>query len=132
MISPSCKELLPHRYPFLLVDRVLDFEAGASIRGLKYVSENDRLSFAAAPALLSESLAQLSKILETIAGSANASISFLAQVQIDFLAPILPGMAIELSARREKQHGEMVCYAVCAEADGQRLAQGRIFRRRNA
>ena len=34
-------DFLPHRYPFLLVDRVLEFTAGESIRGLKNVSINE-------------------------------------------------------------------------------------------
>ena len=34
-------ELLPHRYPFLLVDRVLDFEEGRFLRAVKNVSVNE-------------------------------------------------------------------------------------------
>lgn len=37
-------ELLPHRYPFLLVDRVLDFEEGKSLRAVKNVSFNEPFS----------------------------------------------------------------------------------------
>ena len=34
-------QYLPHRYPFLLVDRVLDFEAGKSIKAVKNVTFNE-------------------------------------------------------------------------------------------
>lgn len=34
-------ELLPHRFPFLLVDRVLDFEEGRFLRAVKNVSVNE-------------------------------------------------------------------------------------------
>ena len=37
-------ELLPHRYPFLLVDRVLDFEKGKSLRAVKNVSLTSHFS----------------------------------------------------------------------------------------
>lgn len=37
-------ELLPHRYPFLLVDRVLDFEEGRFLRAVKNVSVNEPFS----------------------------------------------------------------------------------------
>ena len=35
------KNLLPHRYPFLLVDRVLEFNPGESLVGIKNVSVNE-------------------------------------------------------------------------------------------
>ncbi len=35
--------LLPHRYPILLVDRVLDFERGQWIKGLKNISYNEQI-----------------------------------------------------------------------------------------
>lgn len=37
-------ELLPHRFPFLLVDRVLDFEEGRFLRAVKNVSVNEPFS----------------------------------------------------------------------------------------
>jgi len=46
------KELLPHRYPFLLLDRVVEYEAGVSIRGFKNVSANEALFQGHFPATL--------------------------------------------------------------------------------
>ncbi|MGD8935112.1 MAG: 3-hydroxyacyl-ACP dehydratase FabZ, partial [Thiogranum sp.] len=37
----AIKKLLPHRYPFLLVDRVLDFEPGVSLQAIKNVTFNE-------------------------------------------------------------------------------------------
>lgn len=39
--SRQIQEILPHRYPFLLVDRILDFEPGKWARGIKCVSANE-------------------------------------------------------------------------------------------
>lgn len=64
------KEYLPHRYPFLLVDRVLELEEGKSITALKNVSANESFfngHFPVAPimpgVLIVEALAQASGIL---------------------------------------------------------------------
>ena len=128
----SSETLLPHRYPFLLVDRILEFEKDVSIRGLKYMSANNRMPLASSPLLIGEALAQLSKALETLSNPQAMAISFLAQINLDFLGPIPADAALELSARKERQQGEMVCYAVTAEADGETIVRGRLFRRRNA
>ena len=63
-------DFLPHRYPFLLVDRVLEFTAGESIRGLKNVSINEPFFNGHFPGhpimpgvLIVEAMAQLSGVL---------------------------------------------------------------------
>ncbi len=63
-------ELLPHRYPFLLVDRVLDFEEGRFLRAVKNVSVNEpffRGHFPGKPilpgVLILEAMAQATGIL---------------------------------------------------------------------
>ena len=38
--SEQIKEILPHRYPFLLVDRITDMEPGKFAKGIKCVSQN--------------------------------------------------------------------------------------------
>ncbi|XPE54990.1 hypothetical protein ACNKHW_01175 [Shigella flexneri] len=62
-------ELLPHRYPFLLVDRVLDFEEGKFLRAVKNVSLTSRSSRAISwktdfpGVLILEAMAQATGIL---------------------------------------------------------------------
>jgi len=63
-------EFLPHRYPFLLVDRVLEFKAGETIRGYKNVSINEPFFNGHFPGhpimpgvLIVEAMAQLSGVL---------------------------------------------------------------------
>lgn len=63
-------EFLPHRYPFLLVDRVLEFTAGETIRGYKNVSINEPFFNGHFPGhpimpgvLIVEAMAQLSGVL---------------------------------------------------------------------
>ena len=63
-------EFLPHRYPFLLVDRVLDFTSGESITGIKNVTINENFFTGHFPGhpimpgvLIVEAMAQLSGVL---------------------------------------------------------------------
>jgi len=64
------EQILPHRYPFLLVDRIIEFEEDTRIVGIKNVSLNERyLSYqqgeqpALPPAILTEAVAQVGAIL---------------------------------------------------------------------
>lgn len=68
--TQQIKELLPHRYPFLLVDRVTEIELGRSITGYKNVSINEEMfngHFPGCPImpgmLILEAMAQISGIL---------------------------------------------------------------------
>src|SRR5580700_6848157 len=67
----AIERILPHRFPFLLVDRIIEFEIDRRIVGIKNVSLNDRyLSHATAggapalpPTILTEAIAQVGAIL---------------------------------------------------------------------
>lgn len=41
ILSDEISQILPHRYPFLLVDRILELDAGKSVKGLKNVTYNE-------------------------------------------------------------------------------------------
>src|SRR4026208_893442 len=66
----AIERILPHRYPFLLVDRITEFEEDKRIVGIKNVSRNERyLSHAAngslvlPPTILTEAVAQVGAIM---------------------------------------------------------------------
>lgn len=70
IFTHQIKEILPHRYPFLLVDRVTEIEKGKSIKGFKNVSINEEMfnghfpNHAVMPGMLIlEAMAQISGIL---------------------------------------------------------------------
>jgi 3-hydroxyacyl-[acyl-carrier-protein] dehydratase len=105
-------ELLPHRYPFLLVDRVLECRAGESIRALKNVTYNEPFfpgHFPVRPVMpgvmIIEALAQTAGILAFVtSGMANAERRFYF-VGIDnarFRKPVEPGDQLMLSAKLER------------------------------
>src|SRR5690554_6432766 len=113
------KELLPQRYPFLMVDRVLevdlDAEEGAYIRAIKNVSINESFFAGYFPGhpvmpdvLTVEAMAQTSGILSMlILGEDRDSkmIQYFAGAdKIRFKQPIVPGDQLVLEARRSEEH----------------------------
>ncbi len=106
---------LPHRYPFLLIDRVLDFEAGKSLTALKNITFNEQVftgHFPKAPifpgVMIIEALAQASGILAfKTAGRTpeDGKLFFLTGVdKAKFRKPVVPGdqliLKIELLVTR--------------------------------
>jgi 3-hydroxyacyl-[acyl-carrier-protein] dehydratase len=100
---------LPHRYPFLLVDRVLECVPGKSIRGLKNVTLNEPFfqghfpGFPLMPGVLViEALAQISGLLAYLSGDAKAggrSLIFFAGIDnARFKRQVVPGDQLILEA----------------------------------
>ena len=106
-------ERLPHRYPFLLVDRVLELEAGKSIRALKNVTINEPFFSGHFPqrplmpgVLIIEALAQAAGILAFVTGGvipdANTKFYFVGIDKARFRRPVAPGDQLVLTARLER------------------------------
>lgn len=93
--------ILPHRYPFLLIDRVLSIEPGKRITGLKNVTINEPFfqgHFPGRPimpgVLIAESLAQLGGILALLStpeNLGNPSVFLMGLDKVRFRQPVLPG-----------------------------------------
>ncbi len=103
-------EYLPHRYPFLLVDRVLEVEKGESIVGLKNISFNEQFfqgHFPPRPimpgVLILEAMAQLSGILGFVTNDRKPSdglIHYLAGCnKVRFKRPVVPGDQLRLESK---------------------------------
>jgi len=102
-------ELLPHRYPFLLVDRVVDYTAGESIEAYKNVTMNEPFfqgHFPGVPVmpgvLILEALAQTGGIL--VVKSIDTTIEdklflFTGMEKVRFRKPVYPGDKLELKCR---------------------------------
>ncbi len=102
-------EYLPHRYPFLLVDRVIELEAGKSIVGYKNISINEDFfngHFPTKPimpgVLIVEAMAQLSGILGFVTNGTKPSdgvIHYLAgSNKVRFKRPVVPGDQLRLES----------------------------------
>jgi 3-hydroxyacyl-[acyl-carrier-protein] dehydratase len=97
---------LPHRYPFLLIDRAVDYVANTSIRGIKNVTINEPFfpgHFPGAPVmpgvLQIEALAQTGALLMSKTLDADISkhlILFMSVENARFKRPVLPGDVMEM------------------------------------
>jgi len=129
---------LPHRFPFLLVDRVLSLEPGKSIVALKNVSMNEPFfpgHFPRHPVmpgvLILEALAQAAALLsfKTVADTPNddAVVYFAGIDGARFKKPVMPGDQLMLHAEILRNLKGIWKYATYAEVDGQRVAEAEMM-----
>ena len=101
------ERLIPHRYPFLLVDRVTEFVRGERIVGIKNVSLNDEISqgyFPAAPTVplgvVLEAVTQLGAILVLARPEMVGKVAVILQIpSAKSMKPVQPGDSLRLEAR---------------------------------
>jgi 3-hydroxyacyl-[acyl-carrier-protein] dehydratase len=102
----AIERILPHRYPFLLVDRVTEFEVDKRIVGIKNVSRNERYLSPAAngdpvlpPTILTEAVAQVGAILILAKPENRQRLPFFAGIKrVRFRHPVHPGDVLEVEA----------------------------------
>ena len=127
--------LLPHRYPFLMVDRVIEIDRDQSCVGIKNVTVNEPFfpgHFPGRPVfpgvLLLEGMAQTAG---AICGMVNSrarppSVFLLTIDNAKFRKPVLPGQVIEYHMRQMKRRKLMWWYAGEAKVDGQIVAEAEV------
>lgn len=105
--------ILPHRYPFLLIDKILELEAGKSARGLKNVTVNEPFfpgHFPGHPimpgVLIIEAMAQVGGVLAfKSAQVANKVVYFMGIDGARFRQPVMPGDTLELLLTVKRSRG---------------------------
>jgi 3-hydroxyacyl-[acyl-carrier-protein] dehydratase len=126
------REVLPHRWPMLLLDRVTKVEPGVKGTATKNVAGTElwfQGHFPGAAVLpgivIIESLAQLAGVVFALAGASE--ISYLAGVRsMRFRRPVVPGDQLTLSAERTGGGAGFAEYRVSARVDGQVAAEGNL------
>ena len=128
---------LPHRYPFLLVDRVLELDPGKRIKALKNVTMNEPFfqgHFPAKPVmpgvLIIEALAQAGGILAAeIRGAEKQGeiIYFMGMDTVRFRKPVVPGDQLMLEARVLRMRSRVAKMAGRALVDGQLVAEAELM-----
>jgi 3-hydroxyacyl-[acyl-carrier-protein] dehydratase len=124
------EQALPHRYPFLMIDRVMEVEPGRRAVAVKTISLDDFFLAGHFPhnpcmpeALIVEALAQTGGI--AMLSAKEAGMAFLVKVEeMQFAKTVKPGDLLTLSAEVEFSFGEMTKIRVKAETEGEMVAQG--------
>jgi beta-hydroxyacyl-ACP dehydratase FabZ len=121
-------QVLPHRYPFLLVDRILEIEEGKRIVGLKNVTINEPFFQGHFPGhpimpgvLIIESMAQVGGMLlmRTIADPSSKVVYFLSLDNVKFRRPVKPGDQLRIEMEVLQIRGMMCKMRGVATVDGQ-------------
>ena len=133
--------LLPHRYPFLLVDRVLELEPNQRVLAVKNVSINEPFfqgHFPGHPVmpgvLVLEALAQagglLTQLSAAAAGAVGGEEKLFYLVKIDnarFSRMVVPGDQLMLEVRLKRMIRNMAMYECTASVDGKTVASADIL-----
>lgn len=125
--------ILPHRYPFLLVDRVIELDPGKSIVALKNVTVNEPFfqgHFPGHPVmpgvLIVEALAQASGLLIGLSGprpEGRDALFYLAKVDnARFNRPVFPGDQLRLEVHLKRLIRSMGIFTARAVVDGREVA----------
>lgn len=135
------QELLPHRYPFLLIDRVVEFECGKRVLAFKNLTINEPFfqgHFPAQPVmpgvLVVEALAQAGGMLDQLTHRANGGsvgdgkIFYLVKIEnARFSRIIVPGDRLELDVTLKRRIRNMALYEGIARVDGKEAARANIL-----
>jgi 3-hydroxyacyl-[acyl-carrier-protein] dehydratase len=135
---PAILERLPHRYPFLLVDRVLELHRGESIRALKNVTYNEPFfpgHFPGRPVMpgvmIIEALAQAAGILCFVTGDVipdhTTRFYFVGIDNARFRRPVVPGDQLLLTAQLERSLRGIWRFATVALVGEQEVAHAQMM-----
>jgi len=130
-------KLLAHRYPFLLIDRVLEVLPGDQITALKNVTNNEPFfqgHFPGRPimpgVLIIEAMAQAGGILAYLTGSAEQRsrlIYFMGMDKVRFRKPVVPGDQILFKAKILKFRSKAAKMSGIAKVDNQMVAEAELM-----
>jgi 3-hydroxyacyl-[acyl-carrier-protein] dehydratase len=130
------QEFLPHRYPFLLVDKVVECTPGVSLLAVKNVTYNEPFfqgHFPQKPVmpgvLILEAMAQATGLLasETAGDELDGMIYYLVGIdKAKFKRPVVPGDQLMLKVSFVKSKRNIWAFDCCAEVDGEFVASAEI------
>ncbi len=128
----AIERILPHRYPFLLVDRVTELEPDRRIVGIKNVSQGERYLWKGPeerpvlPAtILTEAIAQVGAILIlSKAENREKLIVFMGIERVRYRRPVHPGDVVEIEAVVKRLRSRMGSLSGAARVNGQVVCEG--------
>lgn len=125
--------LLPHRHPFLLIDRLEDIVLGQSCTGIKAVTVGEHYFVGHFPGrpimpgvLIIEAMAQTAGalVVKSMGGKpGNKMVYFMSVENAKFRRPVLPGSLLRLPVVKDRNRGEVWRFSGKALVDGQVMAE---------
>ena len=130
--STQIQEILPHRYPFLLVDRISDFEPGQWAKGIKCITINEQFFCGHFPrhpvmpgVLLIEALAQVGAVAILSLAENKGKIALFGGIKkARFKQQVGPGDVVELFCELTDRRGPVGYGHAVATVNGKVAAQG--------
>lgn len=124
-------EILPHRYPFLLVDRIVELEPGRRCVGIKCVTMNEEFfqgHFPGRPVmpgvLILEAMAQVAGVLTLVSRNTPGALSYFAAIEkVRFRQPVQPGDQLVTEAILTVLRGVLCKVSVVGRVDGQVMVE---------
>lgn len=126
-------QMIPHRYPFLLIDRVVELRPNESAIGIKNVSINEQFfqgHFPGMPVmpgvLIVESMAQTAAVLvvHTLGAEFEGKkVYFMSIDRARFRKPVVPGDRMEVHVRKEQNRGPVWKFSAESKVDGKLVAE---------
>ena len=128
----AIERILPHRYPFLLVDRITEFEVDKRIVGIKNVSLSERyLSHATdgtavlPPTILTEAVAQVGAIMILAKPENRRHLILLRSIKrLRYRRPVRPGDVVEIEATVLRLRSRMGILKGVGRVDGKTVIEG--------
>ena len=123
--------ILPHRYPFLLVDRVTEFDTDKRIVGIKNVSYNERTLAPSPdgpvlpPTILTEAIAQVGAILILAKPENRQKLPYFRSIErVRYRAPVHPGDVVEIEATVLRLRSRVGVLKGIARVEGKVVVEG--------
>jgi 3-hydroxyacyl-[acyl-carrier-protein] dehydratase len=124
------QNVLPHRYPFLLVDRILEIDKGTKAVGIKNVTVNEPFFMGHFPGnpimpgvLIVEALAQLAGLLAFLSGVQGDAVYFMSIEKAKFRKPVVPGDQLRLEITTLHQRANVWKFSGNARVDEKIVAE---------
>lgn len=128
------KEILPHRYPFLMIDKVIEMEKDKRLVAIKNVSANEHFFEGHFPkqkvmpgVLIIEAMAQSAIIFFYYSKEKKKdAIYYLGKVEAKFMKPVFPGDQLEIEITPLKLFSDKGIVEACAKVKGETAATCQI------
>jgi 3-hydroxyacyl-[acyl-carrier-protein] dehydratase len=130
--NAAIEKILPHRYPFLLVDRITELEVDKRIVGIKNISSNERYltlspegRLVLPPTILTEAIAQVGAIMILAKPENSQRLPFFAGIErVRYRHPVHPGDVVTIEVVAKRLRSRMGVLAGKARVDGKVVVEG--------